>query len=117
MKIMKSNNNFQPLMDLLAVYYPDSHVLLKGENNSLCITKLRCRDYRDIVFYKQENRNISKRGEKTVMMRPGEAKRLKSNQSFNTLVDHSRTDVSYSICYVGLQCFWSETCCNTFIEK
>lgn len=31
------------------------------------------------------------------MMRPGEAKRLKSNQSFNALVDHSITDVSYSM--------------------
>lgn len=29
-------------MDLLAVYHPDSYVLLMGENNSLCITKLRC---------------------------------------------------------------------------
>ena len=49
-------------MDLLAVYHPDSYVLLLGENNSLCITKLRCRDYRDIIFYKQENRNTSKEG-------------------------------------------------------
>ena len=49
-------------MDLLAVYYPDSYVLLKGETNSLCIAKLGCRDYRDIIFYKQDNRNISKKG-------------------------------------------------------
>ena len=66
MKIMKSNNNFQPLMDLLAVYYPDSYVLLKGENNSLCITKLRCRDYIDIIFTSK----------KIVIYRKGERKRL-----------------------------------------
>ena len=31
------------------------------------------------------------------MMRPREAKRLKSNQSFNALVDHSITDVTGQI--------------------
>ena len=37
------------------------------------------------------------------MMRPGESKRLKSNQSFNALVDHSITDVSYNmLCRIAM---------------